>query len=553
MPKAKWHPILMLASLAGSALLYYSWFEWELTRSWWDALDTRLFIAANESLRENRAWMVTWAIANNRTFDVVPALMFIGLFFSYMRDGRHGAASTVIERGCACLLAALVVLLVTQLDRQFIHVGRPSPTMVLESAFLMSQHIDWITTKDSSGNSFPSDHGTVAILFTLFLWHFAGWRYALYGFIAIAFSVMPRMVGGAHWFTDVAVGSLMLCLPAAALTFTTPYFTTLATLMARVVRRFLPWVEPTFLALTDKERLYLAVKGACIGVADIVPGMSGGSMAFILGIYQQLLHAITRVNKSWFGKIMRIDLRGAVSDIPLLFLLPLAAGIVIAVIIFTRLIPIPYLLTAYPEPVYGLFFGLIVGSVLLLYIRHARARVSDVLLLIAGCAAGYLLVSQIPSDTPDEPWFIFLCGVIAVSAMLLPGLSGSFVLLVLGKYALILQALGEFDMTLLLPFISGCVIGLLCFSHALYWLLQRYYVMSVMVMVGIMAGSLHSIWPFQERVFEEIRGRDRLVAASPQWPAEDSPLVITLAMMAVGLAAALLAQYFAFRKRQGTV
>lgn len=269
-----------------------------------------------------------------------------------------------------------------------------------------------------------------------------------------------------------------------------------------------------------------------MGTADVVPGVSGSTMAYILGIYEQLLHALTRVNKEWMGKVLSLKISEALRDIPFVFLLPLALGIVLALALFTQIIPIPYLLKTHPEPVYGLFFGLIMGSIIMICVQHFRPRALDVFLLIAGTLAGYLMVTLIPTDTPDDGWFLFICGAVAICAMLLPGVSGSFILLVMGKYALILGALGELDFAIILPFVAGCAFGLLSFSHLLYWLIKRYHDISIMAIAGLMLGSIYVIWPFQNRVFVEVRGKERLIETTPIWPTSPA-LALEVALIAL--------------------
>jgi putative membrane protein len=531
----KWRPLWLLASFLISALMYLSWAEWEVTRAWWDILDIAVFRSINDSLKENVAWTAFWAIANNRTFDVVGAILFLLLFIMYGRNGAKGDSSTVLQRLSACLLMALAVLAVTQFDRGVLAFDRYSPTLVLDDVLRISEQVSWTITKDYSHNSFPGDHGTVSLCFMFFLMIFGGRRYASHAAIVCIICILPRMVSGAHWVSDILIGSMMLTLPTIGFIIGTPYFSKAAVLLAGVFQRTIPQLEQWFLEMTNKQRFYITLKGMCIGAADIIPGVSGSTMAFILGVYKQLLHAITRFNRNWLEKLFRLEWGNALADIPVFFLLPLVTGIVLAIILFTRLIPMGYLLEVHPEPVYGLFFGLIVGSIILLCHQHLRIKLSHLLYLLLGSCFGYLAVSLIPADTPDEPWFIFVCGMIAICAMLLPGLSGSFILLVLGKYALILDALGEFDLTLLLPFATGCLFGLLFFSHVFYWLLRRFQEISTLFIIGIMMGCLHAIWPFQERIYADIRGKAKLVENIPLWPTEDMPLLLTIMMMFCGL------------------
>lgn len=280
----------------------------------------------------------------------------------------------------------------------------------------------------------------------------------------------------------------------------------------------------------DKDLAHLplhAAKGFCMGSADIIPGVSGGTMALILGIYERLLKAIRSFDSDWLGDLLHFRLSEALSRNDLLFLAPLGLGIIAAILFFTRIVPLPSLILTHPELVYGLFFGLIVASVVVLMgeVEHFGPR--QLLLLAAGVALGFTVVTLVPVDTPTAAWFIFLCGFIAISAMLLPGISGSFILLILGQYAYIINALGTFDVVVIASFASGALAGLVVFSRAIVWLLDRYHQATLLVIKGILIGSLWIIWPFQERVFETVGDKQKLVAANPVWP--DSLSATTLA------------------------
>lgn len=261
-----------------------------------------------------------------------------------------------------------------------------------------------------------------------------------------------------------------------------------------------------------------ALKGFCMGSADIIPGVSGGTMALILGIYERLLLAIRSFDRAWLGSMLRLRFGEALARNDLAFLVPLVLGIALALLFFTRVVPLPELIVTRPEMVYGLFFGLILASVIVLMgeVKHYGPR--DVLITLAGVLSGFLIVNLVPVQTPDAPWFIFLCGFVAISAMLLPGISGSFILLILGKYAFIIDALGTFDLVVITTFTAGMLAGLVAFSRAIVWLLGRYHRSTLLVIKGILIGSLWIIWPFQERVYETVRGKARLVGSSPVWP-----------------------------------
>ena len=261
-----------------------------------------------------------------------------------------------------------------------------------------------------------------------------------------------------------------------------------------------------------------AMQGFCMGSADIIPGVSGGTMALILGIYERLLEAIRSFDRAWLADLLRLRLASALARNDLGFLLPLAGGIVLALLFFTRVVPLPRLIVTHPELVYGLFFGLILASVVVLMGEVERYGVREILWALAGTVLGFAIVNLVPVATPNAAWFIFLCGFVAISAMLLPGISGSFILLILGKYAYMIEALGAFDVSVILAFVLGALSGLIAFSRAIVWLLHHYHQATLLVIKGILIGSLWVIWPFQDRVYETIHGKSRLVSARPVWP-----------------------------------
>jgi len=194
------------------------------------------------------------------------------------------------------------------------------------------------------------------------------------------------------------------------------------------------------------------MKGMCMGSADIVPGVSGGTMALILGIYERLLRAIRSFDKDWLSLVVKGRFGAALSRNDLPFLAALGAGILAALLFFTHVVPLPKLIVSHPEQVYGLFFGLILASVVILMGAVERYGFGEVAMTLLGVAAGFAIVNLVPVETPDSAWFIFLCGFVAISAMLLPGISGSFILLILGKYAYIIDALGHFDLAVIAVF-----------------------------------------------------------------------------------------------------
>jgi putative membrane protein len=278
-----------------------------------------------------------------------------------------------------------------------------------------------------------------------------------------------------------------------------------------------------------------ALKGFCMGSADIIPGVSGGTMALILGIYERLLNAIRSFDRAWLDDLLNLRFRQALARNDLAFLFPLVLGIVCAILFFTRVIPLPTLIVTHPELIYGLFFGLIVASIVILMGEVDRYGASEIFTTIAGVLAGLAIVTLVPVETPTALWFIFLCGFIAISAMLLPGISGSFILLILGKYAYIIDALGAFNFPVIFTFGVGVLVGLVVFSRSIGWLLAHYHQTTLLLIKGILIGSLWIIWPFQERTYDIIHGKQKLVGSSPVWPeAFNSTVAASLAFLLAG-------------------
>ena len=272
-----------------------------------------------------------------------------------------------------------------------------------------------------------------------------------------------------------------------------------------------------------------------MGSADVVPGVSGGTMALILGIYERLLNAIRSFDRSWLHDLVTLRFSKALARNDLEFLLPLLVGIALAIVFFPRVIPLPRLIVTHPEIIYGLFFGLISASVVVLMKEVENYGAGDVFITLLGVGLGFAIVNLVPLETPTSAWFIFLCGFIAISAMLLPGISGSFILLILGKYAYIIDALGRFDLWIIFVFGAGAITGLVVFSRAIVWLLNRFHRSTLLVIKGILIGSLWIIWPFQERVFVNVRGKSKLLESNPVWPeAFDSTVLAALAVLVAG-------------------
>lgn len=250
--------------------------------------------------------------------------------------------------------------------------------------------------------------------------------------------------------------------------------------------------KPTWQTRTS---LGLFAKGFCMGASDVVPGVSGGTMALILGIYEELIQSI----KAFDGALLRLVLQGrfrqALKSAPLAFIIPLGIGILTA--IFTLAKGLSWLLENQPVAIWSFFFGLVMASAIMVGRRIDEWKLFTYISLFISAAGAYMLVALVPVNTPETLPFIFLCGSIAICAMILPGISGSFILVLMGKYHFILDAVGRLDILVLSVFTAGTATGIMLFVRLLNWLLKRYYQITMAALTGLMIGSLRKIWPWK--------------------------------------------------------
>ena len=256
--------------------------------------------------------------------------------------------------------------------------------------------------------------------------------------------------------------------------------------------------ETTFARRGWKYYLGLGLRGVCMGAADVVPGVSGGTIAFVTGIYEELIYSIRSVDRRFVSLLLALRLREALKRVPWRFLGPVLIGILLAVVALAR--GIQWMLHHKPELIWAFFFGLVVASVLVVRKRVVAWRGSTWIAAFAAALLFYVVVGLVPVKTPDSPWFLLLCGVIAISAMILPGISGSFILVLLGKYEYLLTALNNRDLFPIVLFTAGAAIGILSVARVLAWIFRRHHDLTVATLTGFMAGSLRKIWPWKDDV-----------------------------------------------------
>lgn len=245
-----------------------------------------------------------------------------------------------------------------------------------------------------------------------------------------------------------------------------------------------------------KEYLLLTLKGMAMGAADVVPGVSGGTIALITGIYEELIFSIKSINL----KALKLLLAGKPAAfwkaINGNFLLSVVLGIGIS--IFSLAKGLTFLLHNYPILVWSFFFGLIIASTIYVARTIKTWDAGAVIAGIAGIVIAYFITVISPTEANTSWYYIFFSGMIAICAMILPGISGSFILVLLGMYQFILGAVGDLNIPVLLLFLAGAAIGIVAFSNFLSWLLKNFHNLTIALLAGFMVGSLNKIWPWKE-------------------------------------------------------
>ncbi|MBK9253881.1 MAG: DUF368 domain-containing protein [Saprospiraceae bacterium] len=244
------------------------------------------------------------------------------------------------------------------------------------------------------------------------------------------------------------------------------------------------------------------LKGSAMGVAEVIPGVSGGTIAFITGIYEKLLNSIKAFNFELLGSVLKGEFKSVWEKINGWFLLSLGIGMAAGVV--AGVFAIDYFIRNYPEPLWGFFFGLIIASAMFIARQVDKWNFFRGILLVVGFIIAYGITVLSPAEGSTAPLYIFLSGVIAICALILPGISGSFMLLLMGMYTIIIPALKGFlqhrnldNFYIIAFFAAGCLVGMAGFSRVMSWLFQKYKYSTLVVLTGFLIGSLNKIWPWR--------------------------------------------------------
>ena len=286
-----------------------------------------------------------------------------------------------------------------------------------------------------------------------------------------------------------------------------------------------------------KKWLLVFFKGMAMGASDVVPGVSGGTIAFISGIYERLIHAIKSINIANLKLFFTGHFKDFWKNVDGNFLVCLVAGIAVSFLSLAKLIT--YLLETHPIFVWSFFCGLIVASVVFIG-KTVKWDWKTAITLVAFAILSFFITS--PGNAPlgqnGAYWYIFLCGAIAICAMILPGISGSFILVLLGQYAYILESLVEFRIDVIAIFMVGALIGIVSFSHVLDWLFKNFEMITKAALTGFMLGSINKIWPWKNTIDTIVYadGETQLIQENILPQACDSQFCAAIALMIAGFA-----------------
>jgi len=300
--------------------------------------------------------------------------------------------------------------------------------------------------------------------------------------------------------------------------------------------------SPTATSRDWKGYLGLVARGFAMGSADVVPGVSGGTMAFILGIYAELIFSIRAVaRKDFWTALLHFRIREALWAINLPFLLALGSGIILAFLTLAK--GLEWVLINKPVFIWSFFFGLVLASVITVARRIKQWTVILAVFLALAAVGAYLLVGAVPAQTPNTPLYIFLSGALASTAMILPGISGAFILVLLGKYQFALSAVNNRDVVSLLILAAGAGVGLVTFAQVLGWLFRKHHDLTVAILTGFMLGSLRKLWPWKvvaESITDSHGNVIPTVVHNVLPSAFNAEVIFAILLAALGFAAVLL-------------
>ncbi|WP_430809982.1 MULTISPECIES: DUF368 domain-containing protein [unclassified Carboxylicivirga] len=297
------------------------------------------------------------------------------------------------------------------------------------------------------------------------------------------------------------------------------------------------------------DYLKIIIKGAAMGAANVIPGVSGGTIALITNIFERLINAIKSFNTKALQLLFKGEFKALAQHLDLYFLVSLFAGVGAAIISLARLFE--YLFLNYPIYIWAFFFGLVLASIYFVGKTVKKWSLSTLVSLAVGTAIAVSISVLTPASQNDSFIYLILCGVVAICSMILPGLSGSFVLILMGNYQLVMiDGVNDMAMDILLPVGLGAGLGLVAFSHVLSWLLKKYHNQTIALLTGFITGSLGILWPWKNELQEQFGEKVKTVGFEYYMPTLDAEFYFALVFIILGIASITITELLATKKQQ---
>jgi len=298
------------------------------------------------------------------------------------------------------------------------------------------------------------------------------------------------------------------------------------------------------------DYIFITLKGMAMGAADVVPGVSGGTIAFISGIYEELITSINNINLSLIGIFKKEGIKAVWNKINGNFLVSLFIGIFVSVLSLAKFLS--WLLENEPVLLWSFFFGLVVASIFFVGKEIKRWNLGKITILILGAALAYFITELPVSENTDSLPYLFMSGALAICAMILPGISGAFILVLLGSYKTILDAVHERDLKIVITVALGAIFGLLSFARLLKWMFSHYKNTTLALLTGFILGSLNKIWPWKKVLETQTFGDKTVVVADKNvlpWAFEgDNQLMLAIILAIIGFSLIFILEKAATKK-----
>ncbi len=299
----------------------------------------------------------------------------------------------------------------------------------------------------------------------------------------------------------------------------------------------------------NNSRIFISniFKGMAMGAANVIPGVSGGTIALITGIFERLIDAIKSFDLKAINLLLKGKFKEFAQHIDLWFLVSVFLGVGVAIVSLARLFK--FLFENYPVYIWAFFFGLVLASVYFVGKSVQKWNLSSIISFIIGSAIAIAISVLTPASENSSMIYLFICGIVAICSMIIPGLSGSFVLILMGNYQLVMiNAVSEFNMKVLLPVAAGAGLGLIGFSHFLSWLLKKYHNQTIAMLTGFVLGSLGILWPWKETITQTFGEKVKTIGYDWFIPKADSEFFIAVVFIILGIASIWLTETLGSKK-----